>query len=225
MPSDRWLAWLLFAFVMAITPGPNNVMLMSSGARFGVRRTNPHCLGVALGFGAMFLLVEVGVGAALAASPALLTAMKGLSIAFVGWIAWSIATAPVTGRAGDEGAVPERRDASPAGAGASASPRRPAAASARPLGFLGGAAFQWVNPKAWMICIGAVGTYVPPDTGVVLLAAMAAALALVTYLSGGTWVVFGRALREALHAPARQRAFNLAMAALLVASVVPTLRD
>jgi threonine/homoserine/homoserine lactone efflux protein len=121
--------------------------------------------------------------------------------------------------------VPGRLAEAQAGAAARVAPHRPAAASARPLGILGGAAFQWVNPKAWMICIGAVGTYVPPDTGIVPLAAMAAALALVTYLSGGTWVVFGRALREALRTPARQHAFNLAMAALLVASVVPALRD
>jgi len=201
MPSERWLAWLLFAFVMAITPGPNNVMLMSSGARFGVRRTNPHCVGVALGFGAMFFAVELGAGAALAGSPALVGAMRWASIGFLAWIAWSIASAPV-GAIGD-GDAP---------------------ASARPLGFVGGAAFQWVNPKAWMLCVGAAGTYVPNDAGAPLVVGMSAALAAITWVSAGAWMVAGRALREALGPPGRQRAFNVAMAVLLVASVVPVLK-
>jgi threonine/homoserine/homoserine lactone efflux protein len=126
-----------------------------------------------------------------------------VSIAFLCWIAWSIASAPV---------------------GAPETTANGAQPASRPLGFLGGAAFQWVNPKAWMICVGAVGTYVPADAGIGLLAAMAATCALVTYASGGLWVVFGRALREALRTPGRRRAFNLAMAGLLVASVVPVVR-
>ncbi len=205
MPSERWLAWLLFAFVMAITPGPNNVMLMASGARFGVRRTNPHCLGVALGFGAMFFAVELGAGVAIASSRVLVEAMRWASIAFLGWIAWSIATAPVHAADAADGAD--------------------AAGASKPLGFLGGAAFQWVNPKAWMLCVGAAGTYVPQDAGAGLVVAMSAALAAITWVSAGTWMVAGQALREVLRPPGRQRAFNLAMAVLLVASVVPALQS
>ena len=203
MPLDRWIAWTLFALVMAITPGPNNVMLMTSGMRFGARRTVPHCLGVGLGFGAMFFAVEIGVGTLISTSPLLFSAMKWTSLAFLIWLAWGIATAapepdpPVAGEC-------------------------PVATGAQPLGFLGGAAFQWVNPKAWLICIGAVGTYVPAGTGYGVLAAMAALVALVTVASGGTWVAFGQLLRRLLRSPERQRAFNLTMAVVLVASIVPS---
>jgi threonine/homoserine/homoserine lactone efflux protein len=203
VPLDRWIAWTLFALVMAITPGPNNVMLMASGLRFGARRTVPHCLGVGLGFGAMFFAVEIGVGTVIATNPLLFTAMKWTSLAFLLWIAWGIASA-----------APEP-DASSAG-------EPPAAGRARPLGFLGGAAFQWVNPKAWLICIGAVGTYVPAGTGYPLLAAMATVLAGVTVASGATWVAFGQWLRRMLRTPRRQRIFNLTMAVLLVASILPS---
>ena len=218
MPSERWIAWLLFAFVMAITPGPNNVMLMASGARFGVRRTHPHCLGVALGFGAMFFAVELGAGVALASSRVLVEAMRWASVAFLAWIAWSIATAPVPSpvRAADAAGTADASNA--------ADDEGPAR-GAKPLGFLGGAAFQWVNPKAWMLCIGAAGTYVPQDAGTGLVVAMSCVLAVITWVSAGTWMVAGQALREALRPPVRQRAFNLAMAVLLVVSVVPALRD
>lgn len=193
-----WLGWTIFAFVMAITPGPNNTLVMSSGLRFGVMRSVPHVTGVAIGFGAMFVVVEFGVAALLAAQPALLRALQVASIAVIGWMAWRIATAPYAPLAA-------------AAAGAD---------GARPWGFWTAAGFQWINPKAWLVCASAIGGFVGAAPEAARLAGMAAIIAVVTWLSAGAWAAGGAALARGLHTPARQRAANLVLAVALVASVV-----
>ena len=132
--GDLLSALVLFAFVASATPGPNNMMVLTSGVNYGFRRSIPHMAGIALGFGLMILLVGLGFGQLFEWLPWLYAALKVLSVAYMVWLAWKIATAgPVT---------PDSR-----------------ASDARPLTFLQAAAFQWINPKAWTICLAAVAAY------------------------------------------------------------------
>lgn len=198
-----WIGWTVFAFVMAITPGPNNALVMGSGLRFGVARSLPHVSGVALGFGAMFVVVEFGVAALLAARPALLLAMQAASVAVIGWMAWRIATAPfapIVAPSADGGAH----------AGGDAG---------RPWGFWTAAAFQWINPKAWLVCASAIGGFVGASPDTARLLGMAAVMAAVTWLSAGAWAAGGALLARGLDTPARQRTANVALALALLASL------
>ena len=188
----------MFAFVSSVTPGPNNVMLTASGATFGYRRTVPHMLGISLGVVAMLLLVGLGLGAAFEREPRLYTLLKYLGAAYLLWLAWKIA------RSGQV-------DAGQAGA--------------RPFGFWQAAAFQWVNPKAWIMAIGAITTYTPQEGFLVNVLLIAALFALVNCPSVGLWTVAGSLLRRWLDRPRVLRAFNIGMALLLVASIYPILID
>ncbi|MCS4294197.1 threonine/homoserine/homoserine lactone efflux protein [Comamonas sp. BIGb0152] len=186
----------LFAFVSSVTPGPNNVMLTASGASFGYRRTVPHMLGISLGVVAMLLLVGLGLGVAFEREPRLYTWLKYLGAAYLLWLAWKIA------RAGQ------------AGAGQT---------GAQPLGFWQAAAFQWVNPKAWIMAIGIVATYTPRDGYAANLLLAALVLGLVNYPSVSVWTLFGSAVGRALRTPQALQRFNWCMAALLVLSLYPVL--
>jgi threonine/homoserine/homoserine lactone efflux protein len=130
------LAFAGFAFVSSITPGPNNVMLLASGVNYGFRRTVPHIAGISLGCVAMVLLVGLGLEQVFAAVPQLYDVLRYTGAAYLLWLAWKIARA---------GPVVE----GPSGG--------------RPMTFCQAAAFQWINPKAWVIVVGAVGTYAPRD--------------------------------------------------------------
>ena len=182
-----------FAFVSSITPGPNNLMLMASGANFGVRRTLPHMLGVALGFVFMVVVVGLGLAGVFERYPATHAALEAASVAYLLYLAWRIATAAAPGEADPSG---------------------------RPFSFLQAAAFQWVNPKAWAMALTAVTVYTAsrdwPD--VVLVAAVFGAINLP---SVGSWALLGQGMRRVLTNPRRLRAFNLAMALLLVGSLYP----
>lgn len=193
MPQQVLFALMGFAFVTSITPGPNNLMLMASGANFGLRRTLPHMLGVALGFGGMILLLGLGVEQVIQSAPGWATAMKMVSLGYMLWLAWKIAHAS----APESGAV-----------------------TGRPMGFLAACAFQWVNPKAWMMALGALSAYTE-GAGCVL--AVAAVFTLVNLPSVAVWAAMGQGLRGVLQDPRRLRLFNGAMALLLVASMLPVL--
>ena len=195
MTHEQLLALAAFAFVTSITPGPNNLMLMASGANFGVRRTVPHMLGVALGFVFMAMLVGAGLAQAFVAVPQLYTALKVASVAYLLFLSWKIATA---------------------------APPAEAARAGRPMTFLAAAAFQWVNPKAWAMALTAVSVYAPSRT-VTGIAAVAVVFGVVNLPSVGTWAVLGQGMRRVLTNPTRMRAFNVLMAALLVASLYPVL--
>jgi threonine/homoserine/homoserine lactone efflux protein len=185
---------ILFCFVSGVTPGPNNIMLMSSGVNFGFRRTLPHLIGVVLGFSLMVALIGVGLDAIFVRVPQLLPIMRWAGAAYLLWLAWRIANSgPVR-----EG---ERRG--------------------RPLGFFGAAAFQWINPKGWVIAISALTAYSISDDYAISVAAVALGYLAVGLPSSGAWVLFGSAMRRALSDPRRVRPFNLTMAALLVASIAP----
>jgi len=188
---------LPFAIAMSFTPGPNNLMLASAGARFGFAQTWRHQLGIVLGFTLMTLCVGFGIAALIAAVPLLYTTMKFASIAYILYLAWKIASATA--------AMTE------AGAG-------------RPMGFLAAAGFQWINPKAWIMTLTAMTTYTTPRQSLPLqIWVLALAFAVVSAASSSTWVVFGQLIRRYLTSLGRRHIFNGTMAALLVASIIPAL--
>jgi threonine/homoserine/homoserine lactone efflux protein len=198
------LAWIAsatgFAFAMTATPGPNNTMVAASGANYGLRRTLPHVLGVAVGFPVMLLLVAAGVAGVLQESPRLQLAMRWGGALWLLWLAWRIATAtPAAGLQGQE------REAT----------------RGRPMSFLEAALFQWVNPKAWLIAVGGIGAYVGGGgLGPAALLALLFALAAVVCLLG--WAALGAGLARLLR-PLAMRWFNRVVAVLLVLSLVPVL--
>ena len=197
MPIQTFTAALIFSLVMGFTPGPNNIMLASSGARFGLKRTLPHLAGVALGFPVMVLLVGLGLASLLLASPRLQLMMKIVSAAYLLWLALQIARSHGSD---DKGA-------------------------AKPLTFLQAAGFQWINPKAWLIAVGAISAYTAGSGAQLYLqvAILAAISIAVTFASTLTWAAFGAGISRWLTHPRAKMAFNLAMAALLVLSVIPIL--
>jgi threonine/homoserine/homoserine lactone efflux protein len=190
------LSLIGFSVAMYITPGPNNVMVAASAANHGVRATVPHMFGIATGFSVMLTLVCAGLGTTLLSWPLLLPLFRWVGAAWLAVLAWQIATAP------------------PPGEGA----RR------RVLGFFGAAAFQWINPKAWLIAAGAAGEYLSTNQP---LPAQLVRIFVVFLLVGMpcllVWAGLGSGAGRLLHSPARLRAFNIAMAVLLVASLVPVL--
>lgn len=188
----------LFSLVSSITPGPNNIMLASSGLNFGFRRTVPHMLGVNIGFSLMILLVGAGLGAVFHSVPLLYTLLKYGGAAYLLYLAWKIATAGEIREGG----------------------RR-----ARPFTFLQAAAFQWINPKAWVMVVGVAATYIPESGFFMNLLVATLVCGIVNLPSIGVWVTFGTALRRVLHRPGAVRAFNLTMAALLVVSLYPIALD
>jgi threonine/homoserine/homoserine lactone efflux protein len=198
MSADLLAAFLVFAVTSLFTPGPNNLMLMTSGVNFGFARTLPHALGVAAGFGFLVLVVGLGLGAVFAAFPVLYTVVKFAGAAYLLYLAWMIA------RSG---------------------PAEISTGRARPLRFLQAAAFQWVNPKALVMAIGAVSTYAavaPFPANVAVLTVIFVGFGL---LSSSTWILFGTSLRGVVTDPKRARTFNFVMAAALVVSLVPVFWD
>ena len=192
-------SFLPFAVATSFTPGPNNLMLASAGAQFGFARTLPQQAGVVIGFAIMTLAIGFGIAALITAVPAVFLAMKVASIAYMLWLAWKIATAESTSSNPSKGT---------------------------PMGFLRAAAFQWVNPKGWMMALGAVTTYTTLSTDLWLqILVITLILALVGVASTSTWVLFGQIIRRYLTTPARRIAFNWTMAGLLVLSIVPVLVD
>ncbi len=197
MSLDLLLGLLIFAFVSSITPGPNNIMLMTSGATWGFARSVPHLLGVALGFVAMATVMGLGLAELVAAAPRLQAVLKAVAAVYLVFLAWRIATAAAP--------VPGRRSRS------------------RPLTFTEAAAFQWINPKAWAMALTALAAYVPPEGGLGATLTVAAVFGLVNLPSVAIWVGLGTQLRRWLERPSRRRAFNAAMAALLLLSLWPIL--
>ena len=194
MTPDILAALALFCFAASITPGPNNAMLLASGANFGLRATLPHLAGVVLGFALLILVIGAGLGALFAAYPPLHTGLKIVGGAYLLWLAARIATAK--GMAGRE-------------------------SGGRPITFLEAAAFQWVNPKAYAMAVGAVAAYVPRGGGAGDLLLLTLVFGLVNLPCVSAWMVAGVGLRRVLERPAALRAFNLLMAGLLVASLYP----
>jgi threonine/homoserine/homoserine lactone efflux protein len=192
MTPETLLALTGFAFSGVWTPGPNNMMLASSGATHGWRATLPHALGVALGFPVMLFAIALGLGEVFQQSPALRAGLSWLGFAVMLYLAWRIGTA---------------------------GPAR-AARAVRPLSFLQASAFQWINPKAWVMAIGVAATYasgVQPLTEAAIAAGVFAAAGLT---SSQGWTLFGAGIGQMLGTGGRLRVFNAAMGLLLAASAL-----
>jgi threonine/homoserine/homoserine lactone efflux protein len=195
-PEIFW-ALATFAFVAGVTPGPNNLMLMTSGVKYGVGRTLPHWAGVILGFGLMIAVVGLGLDILFERFPQILPIMRVAGSMYMIWLALKIALAKPMG------------EVEPGG---------------RPIGFLAAAAFQWVNPKAWVMALSALAAYAGVVDGYTKSVLFIAALcALMAIPCSGVWMVFGASLRRLLKDPRVIRPFNWTMAALLVASIAPVL--
>jgi threonine/homoserine/homoserine lactone efflux protein len=194
MTYDLVLALSLFALVSSITPGPNNLMLMASGANFGFRRTIPHMLGVGIGFTLMIVLVGIGLVQIFDLYPISHQILKVVSVIYLFWLAWKIANA--------------------------APPEGDFASESTPITFIQAALFQWVNPKAWTMALTAITAYTPNQTlGSVIWVALV--FGIVNLPSVSLWTVLGEQMARFLTSAARLRAFNWLMAALLVASLYP----
>lgn len=200
MSAEQAVAFLLFALVAAITPGPSNILLTSSGAARGVRGGLPSLLGVTLGMGFMMTVVAFGLGSLVLERPRLLDLLTWAGAGMLLWLAWRIATA---GR-GQAGANAKREV----------------------VGFWGGAAFQWVNPKSWLVCASAAGTYLDADaTGALSQSLLFGGLFVLAALpSCFVWLAFGASLQRLLRAERSARAINIIMAALLAGSVLLFIR-
>ena len=181
-----------FAFVSSITPGPNNLMLMTSGANHGIWRTMPHFLGVVFGFVIMILLMGNGLVQVFEAWPLSYDVLKVFSVAYLAYLAWKIATAkPQAGKTRGE-----------------------------PLNLLQAALFQWVNPKAWAMTLSVLTVYAPSQ-GFAAVALVALICGLVNMPSVFVWVVLGSRLQRFLDSGVKLRVFNYGMALLLLASMYP----
>lgn len=190
MTPDVLLALTGFAFATTWTPGPNNVMLAASGATFGWRATLPHALGVALGFPLMVFLIALGLGEVFLRSPGFRGVLAWIGFAVMLWLSWRIATADAA----------------------------KARTRSRPLRFHEAAAFQWINPKAWVMAIGVSATYAR-GAEPVLEAALAAVIFVVAGMTSSQgWTVFGAGIGKLLGTGTRLRVFNAAMGLLLAAS-------
>lgn len=199
MSQSLLLAFLLFVSVMFFTPGPNNIMLLSSGLTYGFRRTLPHMAGVTLGGTFMVGAVGLGLGAVFIAYPVLKTILKYAGAAYLIYLAAVIAMS------GAAKAGPDRQRG--------------------PITFWGAVIFQWVNVKAWVMVIGTITAYaaiavfpwnIVIQTGISLMMGI---------LATTTWALFGSSLRPILTSPPKVRAFNIAMALFLLASLYPVFAD
>ena len=195
-------ALVIFAFVSSITPGPNNLMLMTSGINFGLKQTLPHMLGVSVGFTLMIALIGLGVMQIIEAIPGSTVIITVISGLYLLYMAWKIATT----------------NTSPADSDAST-------ATSKPFTFLQAALFQWVNPKAWTMALTAISAYAPKSHGWMGVMLVAGIFGIINLPSTGTWALMGAKLSRFLADPVRLRVFNIIAALLLVASLYPMVME
>jgi len=199
MSQSLFVAFVVFATVMFFTPGPNNIMLLSSGLTYGFRRTLPHVAGITIGFAFMIGAVGLGLGTIFISYPVLQTILKYAGVAYLVYLAAAIAMS---------GPVKPDRDN-----------RR------GPMTFWGAAMFQWINVKGWVMVIGTITAYAgiarfPWNITIQVMLSL-----LLGAVSCSAWTLFGSALRPLLTSPRAIRAFNIVMAVLLLASLYPVFMD
>jgi threonine/homoserine/homoserine lactone efflux protein len=199
MSQPLFIAFVVFAAVMFFTPGPNNVMLLSSGLTHGFRRTLPHIAGITIGFAFMVAAVGLGFGTIFLAYPVLQTILKYAGAAYLIYLAAAIAMS----------------GAAPSGQGT----------QRRPMTFWGAAVFQWINVKGWVMVIGTITAYAAIASFPWNIVIQTAISLVMGTLSTVAWALFGSALRPLLTSPLAVRAFNIVMAALLLASLYPVFMD
>ncbi len=186
----------VFSIVSAFTPGPNNLIALATGANHGYRKTLPHILGVCLGFGIMLALMGAGLGALLQAYPLAFVILKYAALAYLLFLAWKIGTS----KGFHEGAKQEK-----------------------PMTFLGSAAFQWINPKAWVAAITVVTNFTEPSAFWPSLILDGVINIVIAFCAVSSWTLFGTVVKRWLSSPGRLKVFNWSMAALLVLSIIPSL--
>ena len=200
MSQQLFIAFVVFATVMFFTPGPNNIMLLSSGLTYGFRRTVPHIAGITIGFAFMVGAVGLGLGTVFITYPVLQTILKYIGVAYLIYLAAAIALA--------EPSSPESGDS-----------------SGHPMTFWGAALFQWVNAKGWVMVIGTITAYAAIAAFPWNIAIQVCLSLLLGTLSCIAWALFGTALRPMLTSRQAVRAFNIVMAVLLLASLYPVFMD
>jgi threonine/homoserine/homoserine lactone efflux protein len=196
MPLATVIPLAIFCLVATITPGPNNMMLLSSGATYGFRRTSPHIIGISVGGAIMSALVGFSIANVASRLPGFYTALHIVSSLYLLWLAWRIARS--TGL-------------------------REVKADGRPLRVVDAAIFQWMNPKAWAITLGALAGFARPAHLVGDIAVIMLVRVLVGLPSLSLWAGFGLVLKRYLKSPVALRVFNIGMAGLLVLSLLPEL--
>jgi threonine/homoserine/homoserine lactone efflux protein len=194
MSIEHMLAFVLFATVAAITPGPSNMLLTATGAAVGMVRGLPSVCGVAIGMGILMFLVTLGLGSLVLENAAVIQALKWCGSAFLLWLSWKIATA-------------ERNEAT---------------APNRGVGFWQAAAFQWVNPKSWLVCASAAGTYLDARAGSAVAQSLSLGLLFIVAAlpSCFIWLAFGASVQRLIRTQRASRVFNVAMGILLAGSVL-----
>lgn len=198
MSLETIFALIAFSLVMSITPGPNNLMLLASGANFGWRKSIPHMLGISIGFFAMTVLTGAGLVKIFETYPVSYVVLKVLSVLFMVYFAYKIATStPPT----------EQRDM----------------AGRRPMRFYEAVLFQWINPKAIAMAVSAISAFAPQEQGLLGVSLVAMIFALVNLPSINVWLILGTQIRRVLNVPWKLRAFNLTAAALLITTLYPIL--
>lgn len=208
LPTAVLLPIVLYSIVTSVTPGPNNMMLLSSGLRFGVRRSVPHMLGISIGGAVMVALTGLGLVSVLERYPLVQAGLKWGGLLYLLWLAWQMTrmTAPA-----------------PADADANVGEAPDSPAASRPLGFWGAAAFQWINPKLWMMALGLFGSYLPAHSGTAAVLAAALIFGVANLPCISVWAVAGQSLRRWLQNPTLLKLFNWSMAAALLASMLPVI--
>ena len=193
------MAFVLFAVVAAVTPGPSNIMLTTAGARAGVLRGLPCLLGVTSGMAVMMFIVPFGLASLVIAHRVAVAILHWGGAAFLLWMSWKIATSSH---------LPDATTDSP------------------PVGYLGAAAFQWVNPKSWLVSASAAGTFLSPGAGnpVLQAATLGGLFFLAALPSCFLWLAFGAAVQRVLRGPRALRIFNILMGTLLALSIVLIIR-
>jgi threonine/homoserine/homoserine lactone efflux protein len=199
MSHELLIAFIVFAVVMFITPGPNNIMVLSSGLTYGFRRTVPHIAGITIGVAFMIAAVGLGFGTVFIAYPVLQSVLKYAGAAYLIYLAVAIAMS---------------------------GPPKPNEANTRgPMTFLGAAMFQWINVKGWVMVIGTITAYAAVAQFPWNIAIQTVLSLMLGIVSTSIWTLFGSALRPVLTSERAVRAFNVVMALLLLASLYPVFMD
>jgi threonine/homoserine/homoserine lactone efflux protein len=188
----------MFSFSTSITPGPNNIMLLSSGLTFGYKRTIPHILGVIIGFPLMTIIVGLGLEKFFEIYPLSFTILKILGILYLLWLAWKIANS-----------TPKVKDNNE---------------NSKPLTFIPILLFQWVNPKNWIKIITAMSVYITSLSDAMTQIITISIIFFITVLiSANSWAVGGLVLKKLITSDVGIRRFNIIMAILLILSIIPTI--
>ena len=191
-------ALILFIIAASITPGPNNILILASGVNYGIRKSLPHYIGIGIGFPLMVISVGLGAGVIFRQFPSLHTVLKLIGVFYLLYLAYKVATA---------------------------SHNKIETENKKPFTFIQAVLFQWINPKGWIMAIGAVVTFTSSGNYFLQVITIAVSFILFGVPCTGLWLLCGASLKDFLSDPIRIRIFNIVMALLLVASLIPTIHE